>query len=516
MSSMRVGIDVGGTNTDAVLMRGDEVLHAVKTATSADVMSGVLTVLRMIITGSGIAASELDSVMIGTTHFTNAIVERRSLARVGVIRLALPATQSLPPLSGWPEDIASAIRAEVRIVGGGLEFDGSPIGPVVREEIHAAAEAFEQCRIRNVAISGVFSSINDEQERQAAAYLCEVMPAVRITMSSEVGRFGLLERENATILNAALGNLGRDLMDAFANAIAQAGVKAPFFLTQNDGTLMNAERAARFPIMTVASGPTNSMRGAALLSKQKDAIVVDIGGTTTDVGVLQSGFPRAAGIAVDVGGVRTNFRMPDVYSIGLGGGTRIDADFQRIGPDSVGYRLQEEAMIFGGRSLTASDVAVAGGLATFGNPEYVRHLDAGGVQDCIQRMQDKLFNAVDRVRTSDAPVALLIVGGGSVLAREQIGDLIALRPPHYAVANAVGAAMAQVSGESDQLFRLADITRDAAIASATDDAKRAAVDAGAMSDTLTVIDIEELPLAYMTGNTTRIRVKVVGELALAH
>ena len=511
----RIGIDVGGTNTDAVLMNGDEVVHAVKTATSADVMAGVLAVLRQVISGSGVHAADLRAVMIGTTHFTNAIVERRALARVGVIRLALPATQSLPPLSGWPEDIAAAVRADAHVVSGGFEFDGREIASVVPAEIQAAAESFAARKIRHVAISGVFSLINDAQERHAAQVLRDALPGVRITLSSEVGRIGLLERENAAILNAALGDLGQAIMDAFTSAVAQAGIAAPFFLTQNDGTLMSAERAARFPILTVASGPTNSMRGAAFLSKEPDAIVVDIGGTTSDVGVLQKGFPRAAGTAVEVGGVRTNFRMPDVYSIGLGGGTRISADYERIGPDSVGYRLHEEALIFGGRTLTASDVAVAGGLAEFGKREFVRHLDVDSVERCIARMQDKLFAAVDRVRTSDARVPLLVVGGGSVLARERLGDLVATRPPHYAVANAVGAAMAQVSGECDRLFELAQTSREAAIAEATAEARHAAVAGGARPETLVVVDVEDLPLAYLAGNTSRIRVKVVGELLLA-
>jgi N-methylhydantoinase A/oxoprolinase/acetone carboxylase beta subunit len=508
----RVGIDVGGTNTDAVLMDGGAVLHAVKTATSADVMTGVLAVLRKVISGSGIRAADLRAVMIGTTHFTNAIIERRALARVGVIRLALPATQSLQPFSGWPEDIAAAIRADVHIVDGGFEIDGREIAPVVAAEIHAAAETFVANRIRHVAISGVLSLIDDSQERHAARLLREVMPDARVTLSSEVGGVGLLERENAAILNASLGDLGHSIMDAFGNALAQAGIDAPFFLTQNDGTLMSATRAARFPILTVACGPTNSMRGAAFLSKETDAIVVDIGGTTSDVGVLHKGFPRAAATAIDVGGVRTNFRMPDIYTIGLGGGTRISADYESIGPESVGYRLHEEALVFGGRTLTASDIAVAGGLAGFGNRDFVAHLDRAGVDRCIIRMQDKLAAAVDRMRTSDISVPLLVVGGGSVLARERLGDLAVTRPPHFAVANAVGAAMAQVSGECERLFELDTMSRDAAIEQATEDARRVAIDSGARADTLTVVDVEALPLAYLPHNTTRIRVKVVGEL----
>jgi N-methylhydantoinase A/oxoprolinase/acetone carboxylase beta subunit len=102
-----------------------------------------------------------------------------------------------------------------------------------------------------------------------------------------------------------------------------------------------AASAEQVQAMTFASGPTNSMRGAAFLTGVKDAIVIDIGGTTTDVGALQHGFPRQASTVVDVGGVRTNFRMPDVFSIGLGGGTRVEgtADAIKVGPKSVGYRL---------------------------------------------------------------------------------------------------------------------------------------------------------------------------------
>src|SRR4029453_16162474 len=95
---------------------------------------------------------------------------------------------------------------------------------------------------------------------------------------------------------------------------------APVYLSQNDGTLMSVDFAERYPVATFASGPTNSMRGAALLSGEQDCAVVDIGGTTSDVGVLQHGFPREASVAVEIGGGRPNSRMPGVFSFGLGGG----------------------------------------------------------------------------------------------------------------------------------------------------------------------------------------------------
>lgn len=125
---------------------------------------------------------------------------------------------------------------------------------------------------------------------------------------------------------------------------------------------MRSEYALRYPILTIACGPTNSIRGAAHLSGLSNALVVDIGGTTTDIGVLAQGFPRQSSAAVEIGGVRTNFRMPDILSIGIGGGTIVRAygagETVTVGPDSVGYELLKRGRIFGGDTLTATDVAV--------------------------------------------------------------------------------------------------------------------------------------------------------------
>jgi N-methylhydantoinase A/oxoprolinase/acetone carboxylase beta subunit len=515
----RVGIDVGGTNTDAVLMRGGEVVQAVKAATSADVTGGVLQALRSLVQGAGIEYSALGAVMIGTTHFTNALVERQHLAPVGVIRLARPAGTGIPPQSGWPDDLLAATTMLCRIASGGYEFDGAELAPVLPDEIRAIAAEFAAAGIGNVAISGVFSSINDAQELAAAAYVREVLPEARITISSEIGRVGLLDRENAAILNAALGELGVRTIAAFGAALREAGIGAPFYLTQNDGTLMDAARAARFPILTVASGPTNSMRGAAYLSGCKDAIVVDIGGTTSDVGVLVNGFPRQTGTTVEVGGVRTNFRMPDVYSLGLGGGTLVDDSYQGIGPRSVGYRLRSEALVFGGSTLTATDIAVAASFGTghtagIGNAALVAGLDQDRVQACLARMRGMIAAAVDRMRTSTEPLPVLVVGGGRILLGASLDGMELRVPPHHAVANAVGAAMAQVSGEADRVIRLDETSRDGAIALVRREAEQRALTSNAAPGSLDVVDIEDVPLAYMPGNATRIRVRVVGDLQL--
>ena len=139
-----------------------------------------------------------------------------------------------------------------------------------------------------------------------------------ISRSHEIGSIGLLERENATVLNAALTGVAERATEGFAAALRASGITAAAFLSQNDGTLMTFERAAGQPVLTIGSGPTNSLRGGGWLAGLRDAVVVDVGGTTADLGVLVKGFPRESAAAVEVGGVRTNFRMPDLVSVALG------------------------------------------------------------------------------------------------------------------------------------------------------------------------------------------------------
>jgi N-methylhydantoinase A/oxoprolinase/acetone carboxylase beta subunit len=279
---------------------------------------------------------------------------------------------------------------------------------------------------------------------------------------------------------------------------------------------MSAEFAEQYPVLTFASGPTNSMRGAAFLSGLKDAMVVDIGGTTSDVGALTHGFPREASVAVDIGGVRTNFRMPDVYSFGLGGGTHVDADSLKIGPQSVGYRITKEALIFGGQTLTTSDIAVAAGVAEMGDPSKVADLDKELVTNAIDKIQEMCETAVDRMKTSSEPVPVIIVGGGSVLiSRKVAGASEMVKPNHFEAANAVGAAIAQISGEVDRVYSLEKLSRDAALDDAKAEASAKAVEAGADPSTIQIVDVEDVPLSYLPGNATRIRVKAVGDLTLA-
>ncbi|MGG5808318.1 hydantoinase/oxoprolinase N-terminal domain-containing protein [Falsiroseomonas sp. CW058] len=508
----RIGIDVGGTNTDAVLLEGSTVLHAVKTPTTADVMSGVVAALRGVAGAAG--AGGVQAVMIGTTHFVNAVVQRRDLAKVGALRLGLPASATLPPFCDWPADLACLVRGQVHMVEGGQDYDGRPIMPLDERAVAAAARAMKAAGIGCVAVSAIFSPLDPAMEERAAEIVRAEMPDAAITLSRELGRIGLLERENVALLNACLAPLARHTVQAFEEALREAGIAAPLYVTQNDGTVIRAELAARFPVLSFASGPTNSMRGAAFLTGMKDALVVDVGGTTSDVGALRHGFPREANAVVEVGGVRTLFRMPDLHSFGLGGGSLVARDGGRvaIGPRSVGFRLPELARIFGGPQLTTSDVAVAAGLLALGDASHVADLDPAFRRAVLEEAARMLEESVDRMKTEAAAVPLLAVGGGAFLVPDRLpGVSEVLRPAHAAVANAVGAAIAQVSGEADQVFQ--GMTRAEAMAEAERIARGRAVEAGADGATLALVDIEDLPIAYLPGGALRVRARVVGEIA---
>ena len=510
----RIGVDVGGTNTDAVVMQGDKILSGVKSATTEDVMKGVVDAVEGALAEANADMTKVTAVMIGTTHFTNAVVERKHLARTAAVRLCLPAAQCLPPMVDWPDDIRRTVGNHYWMAKGGYEFDGREISALDMDELDNIATEIDKANIDTVAITSVFSPVSDEMEKNAMEQMAKSLPDAEFTLSSEIGRLGILERENAAIMNASLRALSERTVDAFGRALEKVGLTCPYYITQNDGTLMSREFVQSYPVLTFASGPTNSMRGAAFLSGKSDAIVVDVGGTTTDVGALVKGFPRPASTTVDVGGVRTNFRMPDVFAIGLGGGSIVtgQGDNLKIGPQSVGYKLTTDALMFGGKTLTTSDVAVALGLSDFGDKGAIANLKSNHLKAVRKRMNEMLTNAVERMRVSPDPIPVLAVGGGSILVPDKIGELPVIRPEHFSVANAVGAAIGQISGEVDRIFSLDGKTREKALAEALKEATDKAIAAGAKPDSIELLDQEDVPLAYLPGNATRIRLKVIGDM----
>ena len=511
--TMRIGVDVGGTNTDAVILGSDGVLGWNKTPTTPDIYSGIIESVSAAVENAGVERDRIDCVMIGTTQFTNAVIGRQSLLPVGIIRLALPAASAIPPLTDWPETLARAVGGNIHQVRGGYEFDGSEIAPLDEAAVADAARSMRKSRIKTAAITSVFAPINGEMERRAADILREECPDIAISLSGELGQLGLLPRENATIINASLSALARRIVGAFREALSILGLNVPLFVSQNDGTLMPAASVENYPVLTFASGPTNSMRGAVHLAGVADAMVVDIGGTTSDIGMLRNGFPRQSTHFVDVGGVKTNFRMPDVLSVGLGGGSIVHEDGYRVGPDSVGYELTNRALCFGGDTLTTTDIAVAGGWAEMGDQSLLGSIGDVVVNRARAGMRNLLNASVEKMKTEPHDLPLLVVGGGSILVDWPVDSVSeVVRPEFASVANAVGAAIAQVLGVCERVVSISDGNRDALLEEACEQARGNAIEAGAKADSVEILEMELVPISYLPGNPTRLRVKAVGDL----
>jgi N-methylhydantoinase A/oxoprolinase/acetone carboxylase beta subunit len=535
----RIGVDVGGTNTDSAILdirqldspsRG--VLASCKAPTTVDITSGITQVVNKVLKKSAVSKADVLSVTIGTTHFINAVVEadERRLCKVAVVRLCGPATRQMPPYSDYPVGLKRIVAGPVYYLDGGLEIDCREIRPLDHRQIGETVCDLRGKGITQIALVGVFSPLDHAgiHEEKCKELMLQKDPSLDVVCSHSIGGVGLLERENATILNAAILPVARRTVKGFKKAMRVLNLACPLFLTQNDGTLIDVDAAARLPIRTFSSGPTNSMTGAAFLAgvdktsassgnnTDSQILVVDIGGTTTDIcALLPSGFPRQAPNFVEVGGVRTAFSMPDVLSVGLGGGSRITVDNQglvQVGPDSVGHYLTTRALVFGGNVTTATDVVVAAGRGLIGEVGLA-NVDKNVVSEARKQISKILKKATEDMKVSSSPVTVLLVGGGSIVYMDELeGVAECILPPHHDSANAVGAAIAKVSGEVDLIEILEGRDGNSVIKEAGQKAMEAAIGKGADPKDVRIVEIDKLPLQYVSNKATRIIVKAIGKL----
>ncbi|KAF5355124.1 hypothetical protein D9756_005712 [Leucocoprinus leucothites] len=555
----RLGVDVGGTNTDSVLIditdsndigtRG--VVASFKHTTTPDVTTGIEIAVQKVLEKAGLEQKTdgILSLTIGTTHFINAVVQSDAtkLAKVAVIRLAAPYTTECPPFTDFPEHLKRIICGHIAILKGGFQINGELVNELDEEELLREAQIIREKGLKNIVIVGIYSPLDTtglQEYRARDVLLRELGKGINIVCSRDVAQIGLLERENASILNASILPFARRTISSFRSAMKKLGLTCPLYLTQNDGTLTSASEAAKLPIRTFSSGATNSMRGAGYLAglglslgrgeregksdlkeKEKSVIVVDIGGTTTDVGVvLPSGYPRLAGAFVQIAGVRTNFSMPDVHSIGLGGGSRVhvhEGGAVTVGPDSVGNRLEQEALVFGGSTTTTTDVLVrARHLSDIGSADEVKNLSEDVVQGGQKAIHKLLSIAIDKMKTSPEDIDVLLVGGGSIICPITLrGVSRIITPPYHDVANAIGAAIASISGDVDTIIipptpnpSPEEITR--LVDGVKHEAVKKAVERGAREETVRVVRVDVVPLAYVANGAMRVVVKAVGELGV--
>ena len=510
---IKVGVDVGSTHTDAVALAEGELLASVKVRTTPDPTAGIQEAIGKL--SSRIEnRDEVGALMLGTTHGLNAILQAKGLARTAILRIGLPAGEGIPPLTEWPARLTDHVIS-AKMVRGGHEYTGEEIVPLDEGAIVKFADDIVG-KVDGVAITSIFSTVNPAHELRAAQILNERGVRAHLTLSHMVGGLGLIERENSTILNELVSPVFKRLVSRLKELMRSLGMNhAKLFIAQNDGTLASGEFTMEYPIFTVAGPVSNSIRGAHLLTGIDNAVVMDVGGTTTNVGVLHNGYPRESSAPVEIGGIRTNFRMPDIHALALGGGTIIN---ESIGPESVGYELTSKGVGWGGTVLTASDVAMGVKGIKIGDADISKILlryPSSYLRGIYDRMISMWEEALDLMKISREDVQVIAVGGGSIMLPPELrGASKIVRPDNAQFANAIGATLTKVGATVEKTFSYSATSRELAINSTVNEAKEMAVKAGGDPSTLDIREIEEVPIPYLPGDSVKLTVKVVGNLRI--
>ena len=517
MKKYVIGMDIGGTNTDAVLVdEQNKIVWSVKTTTTEDISLGFEAALNNLIERASISPEQIQGVFLGTTHATNAILQKRDLFRVGVIRIAGQRPETLPVAFAWPEELKNAVIGGAETISGGLECHGDTLTDLCKDEIRKAIESLLEKEVDSIAIIGVFSPLNGYQEQVVSDWIKEIAGSdFPISLSHEIGGIGFIERENSTILNAALKRVMQKGFYSLQAACTALKLTCPLMITQNDGSLIEIQRAIDYPVLTISAGPTNSFIGGAKLAGLENTIVVDIGGTSTDIGLVRKGFPIRSLNKSNIGGVSLNFSVPDVLSIALGGGSTVcfDIDQPIIGPNSVAKELTSRALCFGGDKLTLTDIALCMGNLEIkeSNPDLVcLGLDSAKV--VFKKIKAQLDVLIANIQGENKDIPVVFVGGGSALLPSSYFQEGYQMPSFFNVANAYGAALSEISGTIDTVVSLQN--REEILNQLYEKAKKKAIDQGARPETLRLIDQQIIPYSYVPNQMARVVIRYSGKRTL--
>jgi N-methylhydantoinase A/oxoprolinase/acetone carboxylase beta subunit len=454
---MLVGIDVGGTYTDAVLLDAGKVIRQIKVASEqGQVLESILAALDEIL--QGVETQRIERVALSTTLVTNAIVQGK-LDPVGLFFMPGPGA-----------DWQGRLAAEPVVLSGYIDHRGRERQEVDRSEVKQAYRKMTDIKL--FAVSGKFSVRNPAQEQKVAAILSAEKQPLHIAYGAKVsGSLNFIRRTNSAYYNAAVWPRFRDFADAVSEAMAARGIGAPILILKADGGTLPLARARELPVESIFTGPAASALGVlGLCPPAKPAVSMDIGGTTTDIALWKDGAPimDAKGAAIE--GCLTAVRTFRLQSIGLGGDSwlRRDGDQFLIGPERKG-----PAVALGGAEPTVTDALIVAGLSDYGNrglaEAAIQRLVFPGksLQETAQVIIDQaaefvaaavremlvieaatpVYKVEDIVRPELLRPELLIgVGGGAAGLTPLIAKKLGLAwqvPPLAMVANALGAALAR-------------------------------------------------------------------------
>ncbi|KKM10880.1 hypothetical protein SY88_11330 [Clostridiales bacterium PH28_bin88] len=469
---MIIGLDVGGTHVDAVLLKDNRVLRQAKAPTgTGDLLRPIHTALDSLL--AGIAPRVVKQVNLSTTVCTNAIVEGK-VAAVGMLLESGPGVD--------PSHLACS--EATYFLSGAVDHRGRETAPVDHREVEQAARELQKKGIRHVGVVGKFSARNPDHELEIGRYLTNRFTKVTLghTLS---GRLNFPRRVYSTYLNVAVSDVYAGFAAAVRSSFHQKGLTAPVHILKADGGTLTLDASLASPVETILSGPAASIMGVlALCAIASDAVVLDIGGTTTDIALLADGVPLLEPRGIRIGSYPTLVRALLARPVGVGGDSRVQVIDGRL---QVGPHREGPAVALGGLAPTPTDALVALGMVDLGNRELALHAMAGlgkimgldapaaarrvfqetvdlitkGIGETITDVNSRPAYTVREVlmgRTIQ-PTRVIVIGGPAEAMAPALGERLRLPvmvPPYSGVANAVGAAASKTTAE---LTLLADTAR---------------------------------------------------------
>ena len=326
--TLGLGIDTGGTFTDAVIidMATMEILAKAKSPTTyEDLTVGLLGAVDGVIASGRFSVEEIEMVGLSTTLATNSLLTGKG-GKVGLICI------------GWfPGDSVDMGTSIIEHVEGGHSVNGSELNELDMTRLDKAIMSMLD-RVDAITVSSIFSVYNPSHEERARKAILERTDKLVVTGHDLTTQLGIRERTITAVLNAQLIPIIGDFLTSVEASLKRRKITGQTFVFKGDGSLMNLAVARERPVETILSGPVASLMGGKLLSKQDHCIVIDIGGTSTDIAYLDNGFMRINREGALVGNWRTMVRAIDIWTSGLGGDSNIKVDCFggiEIGPEKV-------------------------------------------------------------------------------------------------------------------------------------------------------------------------------------
>jgi len=494
---LRLGVDVGGTFTDLLLINeSDGSTHRAKVPSTPDNQAlGVLAGIEKICAAAGVTQDHIGDVMHGTTVATNAVLEGKG-ARVGLIvtegyRQVLHIARSYVPggLAGWivwqPKPPLAAL-VDTFEVKGRIGADGSVVRPLDEDHVRQALRALAASGVTSATVSLINAFANDAHERRVAELAAEEMPGIPISLSSLIlPEMREYERAATTVANAYVRPVVERYLESLEHECASRGINATLRVLRSDGGLMGFDVAKQAPVNLLMSGPAGGVAGAVWAGGRAgllDLLTFDMGGTSTDVALVEKGEPRLRRETA-VGDVTVRSSSLDVRTVGAGGGSiaRVPAltGALRVGPESAGAKPGPVAYGRGGTEATVTDanvvlgylpVSLLGGEMTLdreGAAVAVQKVaDALGVslieaaQGIIDIVNENMFGALRLVSVEQGydprGFALMGFGGAGPLHANALGRLLGawpvVIPPSPGVLCAYGDATTRLRSEAARTF----------------------------------------------------------------